>query len=355
MSQLRIQGLTKRFSGRPVLEGVDLAVQSGELLVVLGASGCGKTTLLRLVAGFEHADAGLISIGGVVVAAEGLHQPPERRGVGYLAQEGALFPHLTVAGNISFGLERGPGRKRRIGELLEAVGLPQDYAKRFPHQLSGGEQQRVALARALAPAPRLVLLDEPFAALDAALRQEIREMVVGVLRRASATAVLVTHDQSEALSIGDRIAVLRGGRIAQVADPVSLYRGPADAGLAQFVGEAMLVPAVAANGLAHSSLGVFPIASGRRDGPVEVMIRPEQVKLVAFGTPGSIRAQVTDVTFYGHDAMVRLIVSGQPEITLSARLFGQQVPQGADVGVAIEGEIVAYPRPSCRLPSASYP
>ncbi|MGH6777008.1 MAG: ABC transporter ATP-binding protein [Bradyrhizobium sp.] len=325
-----------------VLEGLNLVVSTGKLLAVLGASGCGKTTLLRLIAGFERPDAGTISIDGTAVAAAGLHHPPERRRIGYLSQEGALFPHLTVAGNIGFGLKR-PERNKRIGELLDAIGLSPSYAQRFPHQLSGGEQQRVALARALAPGPRLVLLDEPFAALDAALRQGIRQIVMAALQRVGATAVLVTHDQAEALSMGDQVAVLRDGRIAQIADPVSLYRRPVDASLAQFVGEAMLVPAVAANGLARCVLGVLPIAAGRRDGPVQVMIRPEQVKLVAPGTAGCIRAQVTDVSYYGHDAMVRLIVSGQPEISLSARLFSQQVPQDADVGVAIDGEIVAYP------------
>ena len=353
MSELRIAGLTKRFGGRLVLAELDLAAQAGELLAVLGASGCGKTTLLRLIAGFEHADAGSISIGGVPVAADGLHQPPERRRVGYLAQEGALFPHLTVAGNIGFGLARGPGRERRVGALLDAVGLPQAYARRFPHQLSGGEQQRVALARALAPAPQLILLDEPFAALDAALRQEIRVMVAAALRRAGATAVLVTHDQSEALSMGDRVAVLRGGRIVQIADPVSLYRRPVDASLAQFIGEAVLIPGMEAGGAVRCRLGAFPVASGSAcggGGPVKIMIRPEQVTLVAPGTPGSVRARVSDIAFYGHDAKVRLIVPQMPDASIVARLSSLAVPKlDEEVGITIEGEVVTYPMPEHAL------
>lgn len=347
MSELRVEGLRKRFGGQPVLDALDLAVAAGELLAVLGASGSGKTTLLRLVAGFEHADAGSISIGGVPVAAEGLHRPPERRRVGYLAQEGALFPHLTVAGNITFGLKRGPSRERRLGESLEAVGLRQDFAKRFPHQLSGGEQQRVALARALAPAPRLILLDEPFAALDSALRQEVREMVVVALKNAGATAILVTHDQSEALSMGDRVAVLRDGRIAQITDPVSLYRYPVDAALARFIGEAMLLPGIAANGLAQCCLGVFSIVAGFADcyrGPVEIMIRPEQVRLVVPQTPGIVRARVSNIAFHGHDAKVRLDVPEMSGVSISARLSSLAMPSlGEEVGITVEGEVVTYP------------
>jgi iron(III) transport system ATP-binding protein len=344
MAELHIAGLTKRFGGRMVLDGISLGAAPGELVVVLGASGCGKTTLLRLIAGFARADAGTIEIARVPVTAPGLHQPPERRRIGYLAQEGALFPHLTVAGNIGFGLKRRPDRDRRIAELLDMVGLPQGYGKRFPHQLSGGEQQRVALARALAPTPRLMLLDEPFSSLDAALRQEIRQAVAAALKRAGTTALLVTHDQAEALSMGDRVAVLRGGRIVQLADPVSLYRCPVDPALAQFVGEAVLLPGTAAGGIAHCSLGAFAIAAGGADGRVAVMIRPEQVRLVPPGTPGSVRARVSDVTFCGHDAMVRLTLPEMPDAAVSARLFSQDVPMpGQPVGVAIAGPVITYP------------
>ncbi len=347
MAELRIADLTKRFAGKIVLDGLDLVVPSGELLVVLGPSGCGKTTLLRLIAGFERADAGTIHIGDELVAGPGLHELPERRRIGYLAQEGALFPHLTVGANIGFGLRRRPDRDRRVGELIAMVGLPQDYARRYPHQLSGGEQQRVALARALAPAPRLVLLDEPFSALDAALRQAVRDTVAAALRQAGATAVMVTHDQAEAFSMGDHVAVLRAGRIVQHADPVSLYRRPADPVLARFVGEAVLLPGTAAAGRAACALGTLPLAAGAEaeaEGPVEVMIRPEQIRLTLPGATGSRPAEVQDVTFYGHDAVVRLRLPDAPGLDIAARLFGLDVPRpGQTVGIAVAGEVVAYP------------
>jgi iron(III) transport system ATP-binding protein len=346
MAELRIDGLCKGFAGRMVLDDLNLVAPSGEILVVLGESGCGKTTLLRLVAGFERADAGSIHIDGIAVAAPGRHAPPEARRIGYVAQEGALFPHLTVAGNIGFGLRRRADRARRIPELLELIELPRDYADRFPHQLSGGEQQRVALARALAPAPRLVLLDEPFSALDATLRRDIRGMVAAVLKRAQTTAVLVTHDQAEAFSLGDRVAILRHGVIAQLADPVSLYRRPLDPALARFVGEAVLLPGCVVDGVARCGLGTFPIAAGTVNGPVQVMIRPEQIRLVPEGTVGSRPGVVTDVTIYGHDAVVRLALSEMRDISILARLFSQGVPrQGEAVGVIIEGEVVTYPSP----------
>ena len=249
MAALQVQGVRKAFDRQPVLQGVDLAVGAGRLVAILGRSGSGKTTLLRLICGFERVDAGEIAIDGQRVSTPALRLPPEQRRIGYVAQEGALFPHLTVAANVLFGLPRAARRERHRAEaLLEMVGLPAAYAARWPHELSGGEQQRVALARALAPAPRLVLLDEPFSSLDAALRVETREAVAAALRQAGATALLVTHDQAEALSLGQEVAVLRAGRVVQMATPEVLYRQPADAELARFVGEAVLLPGVADGG-----------------------------------------------------------------------------------------------------------
>ena len=265
MTELSIAGLTKTLGSRVVLRDLDLTVELGALVAILGASGSGKTTLLRCICGFERADEGSIRIGDAIVASAKAHCPPERRRVGYVAQEGALFPHLSVADNIAFGLPRRLRREqRRVDELLELVGLPRAYAARAPQQLSGGEQQRVALARALAPDPALVLLDEPFSSLDAALRAGTREAVTAALARAGATALLVTHDQAEALSTGSQVAVLRDGRLIQVATPEILYRRPVDAELARFVGEAVLLPGVASGGRVACALGELTLGGMRR-------------------------------------------------------------------------------------------
>jgi iron(III) transport system ATP-binding protein len=346
MATLQIENLCKSFRDVPVLEGVDLDVAAGSLVAVLGASGSGKTTLLRLIAGFERLDRGRIAIGGQVVAAPGLHVAPERRGVGYVMQEGALFPHLSVADNILFGVASKAQRSAgRVAALLDLVGLPQRYASWQPHLLSGGEQQRVALARALAPEPKLVLLDEPFSALDAALRGDTRRAVAEALRAVGATGILVTHDQSEALSMGSQVAVLRRGRLVQVATPMELYRRPVDAELARFIGEAVLVPGTAAGNVARCGLGALAIGAGPGEGPVEIMVRPEQIRLLPPDTEGCARGQVLGVTFYGHDAVAEIALAGAADTTISARLFSSDLPApGEAIGVAVQGTVVAYPR-----------
>ncbi|MGH3627520.1 MAG: ABC transporter ATP-binding protein, partial [Sciscionella sp.] len=256
MTELSVTAVRKSFGRTEVLAGVDLRVPSGALTAILGPSGCGKTTLLRLVAGFDAPDSGMIAIGERVVCDGGRGLPPERRGIGYVAQEGALFPHLSVAANITFGLPRRARRAHeRVAELLERVGMDASHADRQPHQLSGGQQQRVALARALAPEPALVLLDEPFSALDAGLRAETRLAVVQALAASATTTVLVTHDQSEALSVAHRVALMRDGRIVQAGSPAEMYGSPADAGVADFVGEAVVLPAEVTEGSARCALG----------------------------------------------------------------------------------------------------
>jgi iron(III) transport system ATP-binding protein len=345
MAELRIAGLQKAFGGPKVLRGVDLAVASGNLVAILGASGSGKTTLLRLVCGFERADAGTIDIAGQVVSSRGVHVPAEQRRIGYVAQEGALFPHLTVADNVVFGLRRALRRGgQRAEALLELVGLPAAYVRRWPHELSGGEQQRVALARALAPGPRLVLLDEPFSSLDAALRTETRQAVAAALAATGATALLVTHDQAEALSMGHEVAVLRDGKIVQLASPEILYRRPIDAELARFVGEAVLLAGVAKAGCVTCSLGRLPLATGMPEGPVDVLVRPEQLRLVPLQEASGTRARVGSVTFYGHDASVSLILPGGDETQeLTARVAGHMSPNpGDEVGLRVEGRVVAF-------------
>jgi iron(III) transport system ATP-binding protein len=374
MTALTIRGVTKSFADTPVLRGVDLDVPSGSLTAVLGPSGCGKTTLLRLVAGFAAPDAGTIAFDDRVVCGPGHVTPPQRRRVGYVPQEGALFPHLTVADNITFGLPRRARRARqRVGELLDLVGLEGSCADRFPHQLSGGQQQRVALARALAPEPALVLLDEPFASLDAGLREGTRHAVLEALRATGATAVLVTHDQAEALSMADQVAVLRDGRVVQAGPPKAVYESPSDLGVASFVGEAMVLPARVTGGKAECALGTIAVLSACPDGSAQVLIRPEQVRLHPTSSSVGVEARVESVSYYGHDAAVRLRLTvteprsngqssngqsssgqssngqargqepdGEPRVT--ARVLGQEIPPpGTLVRLVVDGGVLAYP------------
>ncbi|WP_035060672.1 ABC transporter ATP-binding protein [Andreprevotia chitinilytica] len=354
MANLSVQGLGKQFGAHSVLRGVDLTVASGSLAAILGRSGSGKTTLLRLLCGFERADTGTIQVNGHVISGPGLHVPAEDRRIGYVPQEGALFPYLSVADNIVFGLPRAQRRARhRVQELLELVGLPASYADRPPQALSGGEQQRVALARALAPAPALILLDEPFSALDAALRVETRQAVAAALATAGATALLVTHDQAEALSMGEQVAVLWDGQLIQVANPETLYRTPVSPELASFVGDAVLLPGMADQGYVTCALGRLPIAkaamSGGGAGAVSVLLRPEQMRLAAGFEHAEVKGRVLDVDFYGHDACVRLALVGAADplsasVIVTARVPGHTTPRpGDEVAIVVEGEAVTYP------------
>jgi iron(III) transport system ATP-binding protein len=341
VDDLVVSGVGKSYGSLPVLTGVDLVVPAGTLAAVLGRSGCGKTTLLRLVAGFDRPDAGSIRIGGRTVVDATTCLPPERRHVGYVTQDGTLFPHLTVAANIAFGLPRGARRDgRRVHELLELVGLDAKYAKRHPHELSGGQQQRVALARALAPKPGIVLLDEPFSSLDAELRESTRRAVAAALEAAGTTAVLVTHDQGEALSLASQVAVMWDGVIAQVAEPTELYRKPANSRIAGFVGDAVLLPAQLIGGMAECVLGRLAVPAGHADGPSDVLIRPEQI--VIGGNGNGRRARVLGATFYGHDATVRLELADDGT-TVTARPPGHGVPRvGQDVTLTVEGEVTVF-------------
>jgi iron(III) transport system ATP-binding protein len=343
MADLQCRGVVKSYGGRVVLNGVDLAVPQGTLTAILGASGSGKTTLLRLLIGFIGVDGGVISIGGKVVAdAEGIHVAPDKRAVGYVAQEGALFPHLTVAENVGFGLRRSERRDgKRIEEALDLVGLDRSYSQRQPQELSGGEQRRVALARALAPRPDIVLLDEPFSGLDAALRTEARAAVLEALESAGATAVLVTHDQAEALSTGREVAVLRNGRLAQVAAPDVLYRTPADLDLARFVGEAVVLPGDARSGVVICALGTLSIR-GKGEGAVQVMIRPEQIKMEHGRRGRGTAARVVAQSFYGPETVLQLELDGS-RTAVTARTFdGAGVGVGDEVELAVEGPVAVY-------------
>lgn len=355
MAELRCEQLSASYGQREVLSGVELSVADGTLTAILGASGSGKTTLLRVIMGFVAQTHGTVVVGGDVVAeAGGIHRPPERRSVGYVAQEGALYPHLTVADNVSFGLPRRERKaSARTTEVLELVGLSARYAVRRPHELSGGEQRRVALARALAPRPPLVLLDEPFSGLDAALRAETREAVLRALGAQGTTAVLVTHDQAEALSMGREVGVLMAGRLVQTDAPAVLYRTPADLDVARFVGEAVIVPGRAEAGVVSCRLGELPLSDPEIEGRVETMIRPEQIRIRR--TPGvsahgagewDVIATVRARTYYGPESVVHLRVDGV-QAPISARVLGHDVPgPGERVGLAVVGEVMAYPSPA---------
>jgi iron(III) transport system ATP-binding protein len=281
-AEITLSGVSKRFPGteRPAVEAVDLVIQPGEIVALLGPSGCGKTTTLRLVAGFESPDSGAISIAGTVVADEGRHLAPEKRGVGMVFQDYALFPHLDVEGNISFGLRGVPRGQRaaRLEELLELTGLV-EFKDRFPHQLSGGQQQRVAIARALAPRPHVLLLDEPFSNLDTEMRYQMRAEVRELIKASGTTAILVTHDQQEAMTVADRVAVMLDGVIAQVDEPETIYHFPATRAVANFVGQGTFVPARVAGALADSDLGQFTIEDSSKQDQVELLVRPRDVTL----------------------------------------------------------------------------
>lgn len=279
MNALELHGVSKSFGRTLVVDGAGFSVAEQSITAIVGPSGGGKTTILRMVAGFEVPDAGEILVAGTLVAGAGVFVPPERRRIGFVPQEGALFPHLSVARNVGFGLPRGAESRRRVEECLELVGLP-DLGNRRPHQLSGGQQQRVALARALAPRPQLVVMDEPFSALDAALRPEICADVVAALRAAGATAVIVTHDRDEALAVADQMVVVMDGRVVQAGAPVELYRAPASPEVQGFLGAVEILSGTVAGDTVVTERGVFPLGGRTAVGDTaEVLIRPGQVSV----------------------------------------------------------------------------
>lgn len=287
MTFLQVQGLRRHFGSVAALDGVDLTVAAGSRTAIVGPSGCGKTTLLRMIAGFDVPDGGTIMVDGVLLADEQAQVPAHKRGIGLVAQDGSLFPHLSVSDNIGFGLDKNvAGREKLIGELIDMVGLEKAMLARRPDQLSGGQQQRVALARALARKPRLMLLDEPFSALDTGLRAQTRRAVTEVLAQSGITTILVTHDQAEALAFADQVAVMRGGQFAQVGSPRDIYARPVDAATARFLGEAIVLSADIADGFADCALGRVTVDDGVRSGRGEIMVRPEQIEVLPLANGG---------------------------------------------------------------------
>lgn len=321
-------------------------VPAGEVTALIGRSGSGKSTLLRIIAGFDRPDAGTVTIADRTLTSSAGDVPPHRRRIGYGTQEGSLFPHLTVAGNISFGLPRATRRDRRIvAELLELVALDSRYAHRYPHQLSGGEQQRVALARALATRPDVVLLDEPFSALDAELRADTRRAVTTALAATRTTTVLVTHDQGEALSVAKQVAVLRDGTIVQAGPPEKIYRQPVDHAVAAFVGELTAIPALLRGETTDTALGSIALPEPAH-GKGVVLVRPEQI-MVTDPSPGLIQATTLSIDFRGHDGLVQLLPDAknlevESDSPITARIAGQLLPPpGQRVGVRLTGTALA--------------
>ena len=349
MTDLEVTDLAKSFGPLVVLRDLNLAVAPGSFTSILGPSGSGKTTLLRIVAGFERADHGTVRIGGEVADDGTRYLAPDRRHIGYVPQEGDLFPHLSVEQNVGFGLARRERHGKKVAELLDMVGLG-GLQRRYPHELSGGQQQRVALARALAIEPALVLLDEPFSSLDESLRASVRQDVRRVLRGAGATVVLVTHDQDEALSLSDRVAIMTDGAIGQYDAPEDIYRSPATPEIARRLGDSNFISGIDRGGEAETALGLLRLErpidhdTSLQGSSVVVLLRPEQIALDTENTDSTTSAVVVETEFYGHDAVVRLRPNWEGSTLLTARTGdASKAPGvGTKVSLGVRGSVVAW-------------
>jgi iron(III) transport system ATP-binding protein len=327
-SMIRLDGVTKRFGATTAVDEASLCVEYGEVVALLGPSGCGKTTLLRLIAGFEDPDVGTVEVGGRRVAGAGTWIPPEQRRVGMVFQDYALFPHLTVAENVGFGLPRR-ARAARVAELLAIVGLD-TLGRRYPHELSGGQQQRVALARALAPSPELVLLDEPWSNVDPFLRETLRAEVSDIIRPLGVTVLLVTHDREEAFSVADRIALMRDGAVVQEGTSEEIYFSPVSRWAAEFVGAANVLPGRVVGGLVETSVGAFAANGASALEAAQVLVRPELLELEP---DPSGAGEVVAREFRGHDVFYRVLLDGVELV--SHRPSTEVVPLGARVSIRL--------------------
>lgn len=338
---LEIAALSKRFGNQTVLQNIDLSLGENEFLAVLGQSGSGKTTLLRLIAGFDAPDSGRISFEGRVVAEPSAQTfvPAEKRRIGFVPQDASLFPHLNVSQNIAFGLTAFPRAEReaRVSELLELTRLS-EFADASPGKLSGGQRHRIALARALAPRPSLVLLDEPYSALDPELRLQLRVEVRDLLKESGAAAILVSHDQEEVLSIADRVALLRNGEFVQIGTPSDVYAAPADLGVATFIGDSVIVAGVVRAGKLETSLGkLVPLNQVAEGQSGRVAIRPENFYLQPNLKGDGV---VVGRQFFGHDAVLEVQLPGQ---LIRARSNGPFAPEiGMRVTVWVRGAVNFY-------------
>ena len=351
---LQLTDVSKSFGATTVLTAVGFEVERGTRLAIVGASGSGKSTLLRIIAGFEGPTTGTVDLDGRRLADPAANVSAHRRGIGYVAQDGALFPHLTVRGNIAFGLRRSASREQRVREVMELTSLDPVLLDRYPHQLSGGQQQRVALARALAPAPTVILLDEPFSALDTGLRAHTREAMVTALERSGVTTVLVTHDQEEALSFGQQLAVISDGRLVQAGPPSEVFDAPLSADVAEFLGAALFLPA-RRSGSAHAlcALGELHVRHDRSDGgeSVRAMLRPSQLHIGESNDDGRSdadgagrgRARVTSARQNGSSVELELSLDDGFALTHRVPLYdAHRFSEGCAVSVRVDGGVVLY-------------
>ena len=334
---LTCEGVSKRFGTVQALMNADLHVEEGALLALLGPSGCGKTTMLRLIAGFETPDAGEIRLRGQLIASAGKSVPPEKRKVSMVFQDFALFPHLNVGANVAFGLPKGANRAFRVSERLSLVRLD-GYESRMPHELSGGQQQRVALARALGPQPDLLLMDEPFSNLDPAVRADVRREVRQLIYEVGITALIVTHDQEEALSLAGEVALMMDGEVLQVGTPAEIYTHPVSRAVGEFLGAANFLEGDVKDGVVLTPLGAVPVVASFQ-GPADAMVRAEDLTV---SEAGGAPAEVLDIDYYGHDQMITArLESGE---VLRIRTLTSSVAPGQRIGVLVKGECFVFPR-----------
>ncbi len=343
MSFIQLANITKFFAGgeKPAVSSLQLNIEKGEIITLLGPSGCGKTTTLRMIAGFENPSNGSIHIDGKEVFSDSHSLPPEKRGIGMVFQDYALFPHMSILKNVMFGLNKWTNRekKKRAKEVLELVGL-EDYANRYPTQLSGGQQQRVALARALAPKPHVVLMDEPFSNLDAGLREKMRYDVTNILRKANTTAIMVTHDQKDAFAVSDRVVVMNDGLIQQIAAPKEMYRCPKNCFVAQFVGKTNLLTGTMDTDLKniHTHIGKvsLPTEWQERLDTVKLSIRPEGCRL---SDEGAYCGQVERVTYGGEYQELHVRLHNEPELSQEPMLIYAPVERDVEIGSIVTFDI----------------
>ena len=351
MSVLRLKDLQKAYGPVKALDGVSLDVRPGSRTAIVGPSGSGKTTLLRMIAGFDAPDSGSIHLGDTCLAHGPNAVPAHRRGIGIVAQDGALFPHLSIQQNIGFGLPSDmQGRDALIASLVEMVGLDASMLPRRPDQLSGGQQQRVALARALARKPKLMLLDEPFSALDTGLRVATRKAVANLLTEQGITTILVTHDQGEALSFADQVAVMQDGKLLQAGTPREVYFCPKTPLIAEFLGDALILQATCDNGFATCALGRIPLADIGAVGTARILLRPEQIDLdLRGGAEAACTCRIDEVEFGGASSLITLRVQApdgsHPGTSFVLRRSGlDNMRMGETVALRINGTAHAFPK-----------